>query len=103
MQYPMPRKYKYLPFNDHSAYRRYVQNSRPGDLQTDAQSEKNILNDAAHATYGALLFHPKWKEKRKEILNRDQHRCVNCQSEKDLQIHHRQYHFIASQNQFRLP
>lgn len=102
MQHPNPIKHKYLQFNDYTSYRRYVQNSAPDTLQTDIQSKK-ILNDGAHGTYGAMLFHPKWKEKRKEILNRDRHRCVNCKSEKGLQIHHRQYHFIESQNKFRLP
>ncbi|AXY78537.1 HNH endonuclease [Paraflavitalea soli] len=56
-----------------------------------------------HGSYGALLFHPNWKAKRKEILIRDQHRCVHCKSDKELQVHHRQYHFIVNEQRFRLP
>jgi C4-dicarboxylate-specific signal transduction histidine kinase len=45
-----------------------------------------------HGTYGKTLLDPRWKEKRKVILARDQNRCVICKSEESLQVHHRQYH-----------
>ena len=56
-----------------------------------------------HGGYGATLFDPRWKAKRALILERDQHKCVICQSKEDLQVHHRQYHFIRKQNVFKNP
>lgn len=103
MHHPKQEKYRYLQFNDHPAYRRFVQSGVSKIAQTESLLKKLGLNATTHGTYGALLFHPKWKAKRMEILTRDGHKCVNCKSDKDLQIHHRQYHFIVSQNQFQLP
>lgn len=63
-------------------------------------------NDASafsHGGYGAALFDPRWKEKREEILKRDDHKCIICRSDKDLQVHHRQYHFSKLLNRFREP
>ena len=42
-------------------------------------------------------------EKRSKILQRDGHRCQNCGSEKFLQAHHRQYHFLSNLGQFKAP
>lgn len=47
--------------------------------------------------YDQLLKTPQWGAKREEILLRDGHRCKNCQSTKGLQVHHRQYHMIKTQ------
>lgn len=45
--------------------------------------------------YGEKLFDRKWIEKKREIMTRDQNKCVICgKSEGKLQVHHRQYHFI---------
>lgn len=45
--------------------------------------------------YGSKLFDPRWKEKRKIILERDGYKCTICgTSEGKLQVHHKQYHFI---------
>lgn len=54
-------------------------------------------------SYGELLFRPEWKEKRGRIMERDGNRCVICGSTKDLQVHHRQYHFNAVSNRKCLP
>jgi 5-methylcytosine-specific restriction endonuclease McrA len=56
-----------------------------------------------HASYGATLFDPRWKEKRQEILKRDQNSCVICNSGENLQVHHRQYHFSRMLNAFNNP
>ena len=56
-----------------------------------------------HGTYGGTLLDPRWKTKRLEILKRDINRCVNCGSEENLQVHHRQYHFSKSLNEYRNP
>jgi uncharacterized protein (UPF0248 family) len=96
------QSFRYLKFKDNSPYRRFVQNGEAKVAQAGVTKE-SVSDVPAHGTYGGLLFHPKWKEKRKEILTRDRHQCVNCKSDKDLQVHHRQYHFVVSQNKFRLP
>lgn len=45
--------------------------------------------------YGEKLFDPRWIEKKKKILIRDNNKCVICgKSEGKLHIHHKQYHFI---------
>lgn len=45
--------------------------------------------------YKEKLFDPRWKAKRKRILNRDQNQCKICgEREKKLIVHHKQYHFI---------
>lgn len=45
--------------------------------------------------YTEKLFDPRWIEKKKQILNRDNHSCVICgKSEGKLAVHHKQYHFI---------
>jgi len=66
----------------------------------------NITNDETtlnHGAYGAALFDPRWKSKRKEILERDESKCVICKSDNNLQIHHRQYHFSRTLNVFKNP
>lgn len=42
-------------------------------------------------TYSELLKDPRWKNKRKEILARDNKECQWCQSTKKLQVHHFYY------------
>lgn len=103
MTIPGNTPYKYLQFKGDQFYSRYIQEDIPAKASPAKPPEQGFLNGKSHGSYGALLFHPHWKAKRKEILQRDMHRCVHCRSEKDLQVHHRQYHFIASEQQFRLP
>lgn len=61
------------------------------------------LQHNGHGTYGALLFDKRWKSKREEILTRDGFRCVICNSNDELQVHHRQYHFIRATQKFKAP
>jgi 5-methylcytosine-specific restriction endonuclease McrA len=45
--------------------------------------------------YGEKLFDPRWKIKRKQILNRDANKCVICKKDEGhMHVHHKQYHFI---------
>lgn len=45
--------------------------------------------------YGEKLFDLRWKNKRKQILDRDSNKCKICgKSEGKLHVHHKQYHFI---------
>ena len=56
-----------------------------------------------HGSYGHLLFDPRWKAKRNEIMARDNGCCVICKSSDELQVHHRQYQFVKSANGFKVP
>lgn len=56
-----------------------------------------------HGSYGNLLFDQRWKNKRAAIVGRDNGCCVICKNTEDLQVHHRQYHFIKSANAFKMP
>lgn len=62
-----------------------------------------LLRKHTHGTYGASLLDERWKKKRKEILERDQHQCVNCGAKEKLQVHHRQYHFDIKTRKFKEP
>lgn len=103
MKTPNYTPYRYLRFREPDVYRRYVQEGIAKSPIPEEPKENETMNIKSHGSYGALLFHPNWKTRRKEILNRDMHRCVHCHSNTDLQVHHRQYHFIAEQKKFRLP
>ncbi|RZK13242.1 MAG: HNH endonuclease [Flavobacterium sp.] len=43
-------------------------------------------------TYSEMLLSERWKQKRQTILERDMRRCRNCGCNKNLHVHHRQYH-----------
>ncbi len=47
--------------------------------------------------YAELLRSNQWLEKRKQILIRDNYRCLSCGSSYGLEVHHRQY-ILASKN-----
>lgn len=61
--------------------------------------------DRLNCSYGELLFRPEWKQKRKQILARDNYTCQFCgaNDKKALQVHHRQYLFVSRLNSFRKP
>lgn len=41
--------------------------------------------------YSEYINSPEWQAKRKEAIDRDQGRCVLCNSSEDLHVHHRTY------------
>jgi len=41
--------------------------------------------------YAELLNNPKWKNKRKKILKRDDYKCTACGGKKNLKVHHTFY------------
>jgi len=43
-------------------------------------------------TYLEMLLTERWRRKREEILERDKNKCRNCGMDRNLEIHHRQYH-----------
>lgn len=53
--------------------------------------------------YQIYLNRYEWKNFRKKILIRDNNKCVICASTKELQIHHKQYHFSNISRDFVKP
>jgi hypothetical protein len=53
--------------------------------------------------YNILLKSPKWIEKRKIILARDNNKCRCCGATTGLHVHHRQYHVNKQTGNFQLP
>ena len=99
MNDPTHSRYRYLNIKSDTMYRRYIQ----ADATVKKSNfENNLADIPAHGSYGALLFRPEWIARRAEILKRDKH-CVICNSSESLQVHHRQYHFVIRENQFKLP
>lgn len=47
-----------------------------------------------------MLLTERWKQKREQILERDNRQCRNCGFANNLQVHHRQYH-INSKTGFK--
>ena len=102
MNDPTHSRYRYLAFKDNGIFRRYVrQDNDKNLLETGFSGKAHPV--PAHGSYGALLFDPRWKQRRAEILHRDGNRCVICGQRENLHIHHRQYHFLVRHNQFKAP
>lgn len=53
--------------------------------------------------YQNLLGDVRWKAKTIQIKKRDKNSCRNCGDYKNLQVHHRQYHFVNSLKKFKNP
>ena len=102
MNDPLYNRYRYISFKGVNAYRRFISEQSDQSLK-QLTFPGNKQEIPAHGSYGALLFDPRWKEKREAILKRDNNRCVLCKSDHNVQVHHRQYHFIIRNNQFKSP
>ena len=100
MHDPTNSKYRYLTFKGSGIYRRFIKEGKNIEPVDSPYSQQSI---PAHGTYGALLLTPEWRARRQEVLIRDNHSCIICKGADSLQVHHRQYHFIVRQNQFKLP
>lgn len=96
---PTDSRYRFNKMKSNNIYRRYKQTDESIHLDNLKPITKEI---PAHGSYGALLFTTEWKTKRNEILVRDG-KCIICFSAENLQVHHRQYHFIVRENKFKLP
>ena len=53
--------------------------------------------------YHALLQTEPWQKRRRQILERDDNRCVRCGSKHHLNVHHRQYHRKSAVSSFVNP
>lgn len=96
---PTNARYRYVQLKNDKSFRRYTSSS-DGIEKVNSISKSNT--ELPHGSYGALLFRTEWLKKRAEIIERDKC-CVICQNIKNLQIHHRQYHFVVTENKFKLP
>ncbi len=97
---PTNSRYRFLILKSYNGLRRFPINVKNSDQETVIIPKNDI---PAHGSYGALLFKPEWRAKREEILIRDNRSCVICKNNLSLQVHHRQYHFVVKENQFKLP
>jgi len=102
MNDPINTRYRYLSFKGDS-YRRYIQEKDGKELQTSTLAGQTNEDLPAHGSYGGLLFDERWRSKRLQILKRDGNKCIICKGSQELQIHHRQYHFVLSKQQYKLP
>jgi len=64
---------------------------------------KTSHHNESHGSYGAKLFDKRWKDFRKKILDRDSHKCIVCEVDTELQVHHKQYHFSKLSRTFKNP
>jgi len=82
-----------------------VKKSSENTMQTERNpsGSSSVTLPASHGGYGGTLFDPRWKARRRQILERDGYRCVNCGLDRDLEVHHRQYHFSRGMNVFKNP
>ena len=53
--------------------------------------------------YDKGLEDSRWKRLRLQILDREQHRCRFCDSQSELQVHHRHYHRSKSTGEWNKP
>lgn len=92
-------RYKFVPQVSQRAVGRYARpNAQDRELPGDS-----VMNLPAHGSYGNLLFDPRWKAKRTEIMTRDNGCCVICKETEELQVHHRQYQFVKAAKAFKMP
>lgn len=60
-----------------------------------------MIKMSTHGSYKELLFDKRWLEKRAKIIQRDRYKCINCGSDKQLVVHHKQYHIHkGTQNKY---
>ncbi len=69
----------------------YAKDLNEGTFSQDTDKYKNKLMD------------PRWDTRRNQILKRDGYQCVVCKSSENLEVHHRQYHYIIDAGCYRNP
>ncbi len=96
---PTSSRYRYAKSPGAGMHRRFIRQQNGIE-----QKELEMKNEhhVTHGTYGALLFRPEWKLKRQLIIQRDGN-CRICRNKHDLQVHHRQYHFLVLEQRFKDP
>ena len=76
---------------------------RRDDEQTAGKDGNQTTEFPQHGSYGNLLFDPRWRSKRNDIISRDKGCCVICNSTDELLVHHRQYHYVKAAKGFKVP
>jgi len=66
-------------------------------------NQLEYMNPVTEEIYAEKLNDPRWEKRRQQILIRDRFRCMNCNSNENLQVHHRQYHYLPNQKRFIEP
>lgn len=92
-------RYSNLAQNSQKLSGRYTRQQSTAPLTVSSTRSDAPL----HGSYGSLLFDPRWKARRMEIIIRDNRSCLICKDANELQVHHRQYQFIKSENAFKMP
>jgi 5-methylcytosine-specific restriction endonuclease McrA len=84
---------------------RYILKNRQKNTFNEVKSntQHSVSLPLKHGGYKEALFKIEWKNKRQEILQRDNNKCRNCGTGEDLQVHHRQYHFNSELGRFVEP
>ena len=100
---PTNSRYRYVSFKSDKTYRRYIQDDNERRSMHSYDLVSKNLTIPAHGSYGVLLFDPRWKARRVVILERDAYSCVICKRKNNVQVHHRQYHFLIRSNEFKPP
>jgi hypothetical protein len=76
---------------------------RRDDGQTTEKAGDEMAVLPPHGSYGHLLFDPRWRSKRSEIMARDKECCVICKGTDELLVHHRQYQYVKAAKGFKVP
>src|SRR3569833_1298462 len=76
---------------------------RRDDEQASGEIGDQTVELPPHGSYGNLLFDPRWKSKRNQIISRDKGSCVICKGSDDLQVHLRQYQYVKAAKGFKVP
>ena len=76
---------------------------RRDDVHSGSNASEPEITIPVHGSYDNLLFDPRWKSKRNEIMSRDKGCCVICNGINELQVHHRQYQYIKAAKGFKVP
>ncbi len=61
------------------------------------------MKQITEETYSQKLSDARWEKRRQQILVRDRFRCINCNSSENLQVHHRQYHYLLEEKRYADP
>jgi 5-methylcytosine-specific restriction endonuclease McrA len=78
----------------------YISNKRnkSNNIYKSGYSYKPSKPIIYKSEYDRLLQDERWKNKRNNILNRDNHKCQWCGKTTDLQIHHKYYNVYPNGN-----
>lgn len=77
-----------------SEHRQFLIQQRQGDIETQ--------NAEWWAKYDAYLKSPEWAERRKLVLERDDHQCKACNKRRATQVHHLSYKHVGREPLFEL-